>query len=81
MPQLHCYVPDAIARQLQRHAAQLGQSVSAYLAELVKRDVNAGWPEGYEAAWKTDVDKFEAVERSPLSIESAGLAPERIELQ
>lgn len=76
MPQLHCYVPDVIARQLQQHAAQLGQSVSAYLAELVKRDVNAGWPEGYEAALFGP-----QVERSPLSIESAGLAPERIELQ
>lgn len=76
MPQLHCYVPDVIARQLQQHAAQLGQSVSAYLAELVKRDVNAGWPEGYEAALFGP-----QVERSPLSIESAGLAPERVELQ
>lgn len=76
MPQLHCYVPDVIARQLQQHAAHLGQSVSAYLAELVKRDVNAGWPEGYEAAL------FDPqVERSPLSVESAGLAAERIELQ
>lgn len=76
MPQLHCYVPDVIARQLQQHAAQLGQSVSAYLAELVKRDVNAGWPEGYEAALFGP-----QVERSPLSVESAGPAPERIVLQ
>lgn len=76
MPQLHCYVPDVIARQLQQHAAQLGQSVSAYLADLVKRDVNAGWPEGYEAALFGP-----QVERSPLSLESAGLAAERIELQ
>lgn len=76
MPQLHCYVPDAVARQLQQHAAQLGQSVSAYLAELVKRDVNAGWPEGYEAALFGP-----QVERSPLSVEPAGVAPERIELQ
>lgn len=76
MPQLHCYVPDAIAQQLQRHAAQLGQSVSAYLAELVKRDVNEGWPEGFEAALFGP-----NVERSPLMVDSAGLAQDRIDLQ
>jgi hypothetical protein len=76
MPQLHCYVPEVIAQQLQRHAAQLGQSVSAYLAELVKRDVNAGWPEGFEVALFGP-----EVERSPLTVEPAGLAQERIALQ
>ncbi len=76
MPQLHCYVPDAIAEQLQRQAAQLGQSVSGYLAELVKRDVSAGWPEGFEAALFGP-----QVERSPLLVDSAGLAQERIDLQ
>lgn len=76
MPQLHCYVPEAIAQQLQRHAAQLGQSVSAYLAELVKRDVNAGWPEGFEAALFGPT-----VERSPLVVDPAGLAQERADLR
>jgi hypothetical protein len=49
MAQLHCYVPDAVAQQAQRRAAQSGLSLSRYLAELVKRDacVSAGWPEGY----------------------------------
>jgi hypothetical protein len=54
----------------------LGQSVSAYLAELVKRDVNAGWPEGFEVALFGP-----EVERSPLTVEPAGLAQERIALQ
>jgi hypothetical protein len=76
MPQLHCYVPEVIAQQLQRHAAQLGQSVSSYLAELVKRDVNAGWPEGFEAALFGP-----QIERSPLTVEPVGLAQERIALQ
>jgi len=49
MPQLHCYVPEAAAQQLHRQAADLGLSMSAYLAELVKRDVSPGWPEGFEA--------------------------------
>jgi hypothetical protein len=75
MPQLHCYVPETIAQQLQRQASQLGLSMSAYLAELVKRDVNAGWPEGFEAALFGP-----QVESSPLMVESAGLAQERIDL-
>ncbi len=54
MPQLHCYVPETIAQQLQQQAAQLGLSMSAYLAELVKRDVGAGWPEGFESAQPGD---------------------------
>lgn len=49
MTQLHCYVPEEIARQAQRRADQSGLSLSRYLAELVKRDaqVSNGWPEGY----------------------------------
>lgn len=49
MTQLHCYVPEALAKQAQRRAAQSGLSLSRYLAELVKRDagVSADWPEGY----------------------------------
>ena len=75
MPQLHCYVPETVAQQLQRQAANLGLSVSAYLAELVKRDINPGWPEGFEAALFGP-----QVLRSPLVIEPAGPAPERLVL-
>jgi hypothetical protein len=75
MPQLHCYVPETIAQQLQRQAAQVGLSVSAYLAELVKRDVSTGWPEGFETALFGP-----QLEGSPLAIEPAGPAQERIEL-
>ncbi|MEQ1592858.1 MAG: hypothetical protein ABL892_10775 [Thiobacillaceae bacterium] len=61
MAQLHCYVPEALAQQAQRRAAQSGLSLSRYLAELVKRDasVSAGWPEGY-------FDLFGAWEGAPL---------------
>ena len=47
MTQLHCYVPDDIAQQVQSRASLAGLSLSRYLAELVKRDVaiNKGWPE------------------------------------
>lgn len=72
MPQLHCYVPETLAQQLHQQAAQLGLSMSAYLAELVKRDVDAGWPEGFESA----LFGVQAA-GSPLVVESAGLAEER----
>ena len=76
MPQLHCYVPESIAQQMQRQAAQLGLSVSAYLAELVKRDVNGGWPEGFEAALFSP-----QVEQSALALEPAGPAEDRMALK
>ncbi len=47
MPQLHCYVPDEMALQLQRKAEQVHLSVSKYLAHLIQRDVEAQWPQGY----------------------------------
>jgi hypothetical protein len=47
MPQLHFYVPDEVADQIKRRAAQVGLPVSRYVAELVKRDADQGWPEGY----------------------------------
>jgi hypothetical protein len=75
MPQLHCYVPETTARQVQRQAARAGLSVSAYLAELVKRDVDAGWPEGFEASLFGPL-----ASRSPIEYEPAGMAEERIEL-
>ena len=47
MPQLHFYVPDEVAEQIKRRAAQAGQPISRYVAELVMRDAGVGWPEGY----------------------------------
>ena len=75
MPQLHCYVPETVAQQLQRQAASLGLSVSAYLAELIKRDTHPGWPEGFEVALFGP-----QVVRSPLVIDPAGPASERLVL-
>ena len=76
MPQLHCYVPESIAKQMQQQAAQLGLSVSAYLAELVKRDVSGGWPEGFEAALFGP-----QVEKSHLAVEPVGPAEDRMALK
>ena len=47
MAQLHCYVPDSVAKKIRRKAEQAHLSVSRYLAELVKRDATNEWPEGY----------------------------------
>lgn len=47
MPQLHCYVPEPLARKLHERAEAAGQSTSRYLAELIRREVSSGWPDGY----------------------------------
>jgi hypothetical protein len=47
MPQLHFYVPDAVAEQIKRRAASARQPLSRYIADLVVRDAGQGWPDGY----------------------------------
>jgi hypothetical protein len=47
MPQLHLYVPDKIAPKVRQKARHSGLSASRYLAELVKRDVGADWPDAF----------------------------------
>ena len=76
MAQLHCYVPEDIAREVQRKASQSGLSLSRYLAELVKRDagIGAGWPEGY-------FDLFGKWEGAPLERPPQGDFEERLTLK
>ena len=47
MPQLHLYVPEDVAAEVQRRAKARGVSVSRYLADLVHHQVGTGWPDGY----------------------------------
>lgn len=47
MSQLHCYVPDDVAKKLQQKAEQAHLSVSKYLALLIEREVQNQWPENY----------------------------------
>jgi len=47
MPQMHLYVPREVAREVKRRAEAKGSTVSAYLANLVKREVVDAWPEGF----------------------------------
>ncbi len=57
MPQLHCYVAEEVAIQLQHKAEQVHLSISKYLALLIQKDVGTQWPEGYFdlfGAWEGD---------------------------
>lgn len=47
MAQLHLYLPEDLAEKVRRSAASKHQSVSAYLAELVRGQIADTWPEGY----------------------------------
>jgi hypothetical protein len=44
MPQLHFYVPEAVARQLRARARAAGLSVSRYLAAIVGGTATQSWP-------------------------------------
>ncbi len=47
MPQLNLYVPEKVADKIRKIAGAKNISISRYLAEVVKREVGEGWPEGY----------------------------------
>ena len=47
MPQMHFYVPEALANELKRRALASGKSTSRYLADLVRSQIDSGWPAGY----------------------------------
>ncbi len=44
MPQLHFYVSRELAETLRERARARSVSLSQLLAEIVRRDVSAGWP-------------------------------------
>jgi hypothetical protein len=47
VPQLHTYVSKPLATRIAARARARGVPVSRYLAELIRRDVDLGWPEGF----------------------------------
>jgi len=47
MPQLHLYVSDELAAEVETRAKKRGLSVSRYLAEIVRRDVVTEWPQDF----------------------------------
>jgi len=74
MPQLHFYVPEAVAEQIKQRAAKARQPMSRYIADLVMRDAGQGWPEGY----------FESLTGTPddvIPYEPSGLPEKRLPLK
>lgn len=47
MPQLHLYLPRALAEEVRRRADRKGVSVSRFLADLVRAQVADDWPEDF----------------------------------
>jgi len=47
VPQLHLYVPEDVASLVRQRARSRRKTVSSYLAEIVRREVASGWPEGF----------------------------------
>lgn len=47
MPQIHFYVPEAVAVKIKQRAEAAGLNTSRYVAELVKREVSTAWPAGF----------------------------------
>lgn len=47
MPQLHTYVPKNLSARVAARAKARGLPVSRYLADLIRRDVDLGWPDGF----------------------------------
>ena len=47
MARLHLYVPDPVAAEIRRRAEARGMSASRFLAEIVARECESGWPRGF----------------------------------
>jgi hypothetical protein len=47
MARCHFYLPDDVAAMAKSRAKAVGKSLSAYLADLVVRDADRDWPEGF----------------------------------
>ena len=47
MPQLHFYVPEAVAKELRARARAAGLPISRYLAAVVGGQAARGWPPGF----------------------------------
>ena len=60
MAQVTLYIPDEVATRIKREAKRSGQSLSAYMTELAKREVApAQWPASFLklfGSWEGDFD-------------------------
>lgn len=74
MAQLHCYVSDEIAVKFQQKAEHAHISVSKYLAKLIKKEIDTGWPDNYASL-------FGSWEGEDLKRPDQGVVEERSELK
>jgi len=60
MAQVTLYLPDEVASKIKRAAKRSGQSLSAYVTGLAKREVDpARWPTSFQklyGSWEGDFD-------------------------
>jgi len=47
MPQMHLYVAKEIAEEVRRRASRSGETISQYLAGIVRGAVADSWPDEY----------------------------------
>lgn len=47
MSQIHCYLPNDIESELRVRARARKLPLSKYVAEILKKEVRKGWPEGW----------------------------------
>lgn len=61
MSQICFYLTQAEEQRLQQRAAAQGLSLSKYIAQLVRREIKTGWPEGYFeqvlGRWQGDLER------------------------
>jgi hypothetical protein len=66
MAQLHFYISDQLALKLHEKANALGVTTSRYIAELVKREIEDGWPPNYfekvVGQWQGDFEREQIME-------------------
>ena len=63
MAQLNVYVPEELEDKVRKEASRRGQSVSAFVAELVRKEVSIDeWPLGFfdlAGSWVGDFPEIE----------------------
>ncbi len=47
MPQFHFYVPEEVAERLRERAHARGETLSGYVATVIRRDLADEWPQGF----------------------------------
>ncbi|WP_287127923.1 hypothetical protein [Candidatus Cyanaurora vandensis] len=61
MAQVCFYLPDEEQQRLLQRATAQGLSLSKYMAQLVRREMKTGWPEGYFqhvlGSWQGDLER------------------------